>query len=124
MNDENTKYLIEKYPTLYKQYYLPMQETAMCWGFECGDGWFNLIDELSSKIIELDKNVEAIQVKEKFGGLRFYITSSTNDVHELISLYEHKSFTICEECGQPGMLRTDKGWWRTLCDKCNNHSER
>jgi len=28
----------------------PMQETCMCWGFECGDGWFNILNQLMSQI--------------------------------------------------------------------------
>jgi hypothetical protein len=42
--------LVEKYPLLYRNRYLPMTETAMCWGFCCGDGWYNIIDTLSELI--------------------------------------------------------------------------
>ena len=27
-----------------------MQETCMCWGFACGDGWFNILNQLMSNI--------------------------------------------------------------------------
>ena len=28
----------------------PMTETCMCWGFACGDGWFNILDQLMGNI--------------------------------------------------------------------------
>ena len=48
MREELDKKLVEKYPLLYRDRYAPMTETAMCWGFCCGDGWYNLIDILSA----------------------------------------------------------------------------
>ena len=63
--------LVEKYPTLYQDYGGDMRKTCMHWGFSHGDGWYNLIDELSAKLEPF--GVIAAQVKEKFGGLRFYL---------------------------------------------------
>lgn len=49
--------------------------TTMFRGFECGDGWFDLLDVLSFEIEpyanEAGLDVAAVQVKEKFGCLRF-----------------------------------------------------
>jgi hypothetical protein len=58
---------------LYKYRFGDMRKTAMCWGFP-GDGWYDLIWDLSNDITDIDKNdwVVATQVKEKFGMLRFY----------------------------------------------------
>jgi len=68
--------LVKKYPSLYQDYNGNMKYTCMCWGFSCGNGWFNIIDNLSKQITDLEKkyNIKVIadQVKEKFGGLRFY----------------------------------------------------
>jgi hypothetical protein len=47
MNRHYQNYLFKKYPALYKEHTLPMSETCMCWGVTCGDGWFNLINQLS-----------------------------------------------------------------------------
>ena len=125
MNKENTKYLLEKYPNLYRQYYLSMRETCMCWGFECMEGWLNLIDELSKKITELDPNVQAAQVKEKFGGLRFYIDGGSDEVHKLIEEAEEESYKICEKCGtKENVSQTKTGWIKTLCDKCKEERQR
>jgi len=62
---------------------------------------------------------QATQVKEKFAGLRFYMTWETDEIDKIIGEYEEKSYTICETCGQPGKVRRDKAWIVTLCDKCN-----
>ena len=124
MNGKNTKYLLNKYPKLYAQYYLPPQQTCMCWGFP-GDGWFKLLDGLSRRITKLDTTgtVQAEQVKEKFGGLRYYYGGRvmTKEVAEkirhLVDEAEEKSFHICEDCGNKGKARQDLGWVRTLCER-------
>lgn len=59
----------------------------------------------------------AMQVKEKYGTLCFYMTSSTDEMEDAISEAEAKSAVTCEDCGQPGVLRGG-GWLRTLCDSC------
>ena len=109
----------------------------MCWGFCVGDGWYDLIDTLcgyiqhhidhpSMRVVEIDgKNefvrdpipqVVADQVKEKFGGLRFYFHGGDDYVHGLVDLAEGMSYRLCEECGKPGKLR-EGGWLRTVCDE-------
>ena len=50
MKQELDKLLCEKYPTMMVNRNKPMQETAMCWGFDCGDGWFNILDQLMGNI--------------------------------------------------------------------------
>ena len=67
------------------------------------------------------------QVKEKMGGLRFYI--SGGELHteqfrycmrEAIHMAESLSFTICENCGNKGQVRNSHVWIRTLCDDCES----
>ena len=84
MNAEKENYLYETYPSLYRQHTLSMEQTCMCWGFECGDGWFDIINNLSQKLVEIATTVEAVQVKEKFGGLRFYIGPVDTDKSGLV----------------------------------------
>ena len=50
MKQELDKLLCEKYPKMMVNRNKPMQETCMCWGFECGDGWFNILDQLMGNI--------------------------------------------------------------------------
>ena len=86
------------------------------------EGWFDLILELRDKIVAIDPNCESHQIKEKFGGLRFYIGGSTKEVFDLISKAELKSYSICEKCGKPGKCRDNTGWYKTLCE--NHHKAR
>jgi hypothetical protein len=76
MNKKNTNKLWEKYPIIFSGRHLTLQQSLIPFGFECGDGWYNLIDELCENVMTLigdkDITVTAAQVKEKFGGLRFY----------------------------------------------------
>ena len=69
--------LYDKFPKLFRQQDLSMQETCMCWGIACGDGWFDIINEACEKLTalanEYNATIEFGQVKEKFGGLRLYI---------------------------------------------------
>lgn len=125
MKPELEQKLIEDFPKLYTQCNWPMTDTAMCWGFP-GNGWYNLIYKLSKDIqdcIDLNgyKQVEAVQVKEKFGGLRYYVDSATEDIWDLIDVAEQDSYTICEVCGKPGKL-IGGGWMRTLCEDCNDEA--
>ena len=125
MNEKNTKHLLEKYPKLYAQYYWDKQQTCMCWGFDIKDGWFKLIDGLSRRITKLDTEgtVQAVQVKEKFGGLRFYYGGRTttkkvaDEISKLVNAAEKKSFSLCEECGKKGKMRNDSGWYVVLCER-------
>ena len=50
MREELDEMLCQKYPKMLVNRHAPMQQTAMCWGFACGDGWFNLLDRLMSNI--------------------------------------------------------------------------
>lgn len=125
MRDELDKKLCEKYPKIFSLRYGDMTSTAMCWGFEHGDGWYNILDRLCANIQShidwTEKNGGAVpqviaeQVKEKFGALRFYYSGGDEYVRGLVDMAESMSGVTCEECGTPG-LRRGGGWIRTLCD--------
>jgi hypothetical protein len=100
------------------------KEDERIYGFECSDGWFDLISTLCESInreLEYDKElkVSVVQVKEKFGGLRFYTHGGNPKVDGMITLAETLSYRICETCGNKGEIRQDRAWWRTLCDEHN-----
>lgn len=46
MKPELEEILLKKYPKLFRQRYLPMTQTCMCWGIECGSGWFDVLDKM------------------------------------------------------------------------------
>jgi len=110
------KALVKKYPDIFKDYGGDITKTCMGWGFSCGKGWFLLLDELCSKI--KDMHVTARQVKEKFGGLRFYADGDDGS-HDIISDYENKSMKTCETCGEPAEVASHNGWMRTICGDCD-----
>lgn len=93
--------------------------SAFVFGFMVGNGWFDLIYNLCKDISMIAPETKIAQVKEKFGGLRFYIYSGTDEVYKLIDKAEKESFTFCERCGKKGRLRGGS-WLKTLCDDCNN----
>jgi len=124
MKPELQNQLFQKYPKIFQDRNKSPQETCMCWGLEIGDGWYWLIDMLCYQLQwDIDKNNEpqivASQVKEKFGGLRFYTNGSTEKQEAQISLAETMSYHICFECGSTKKVsQTERGWIVTLCKDC------
>lgn len=99
----------------------PLWNQTQDWSrsLDIGDGWIDLVSDLVDKLLDTGIEFSVLQIKEKFGGLRFYI-SSLKDPHsklsDIISTYEKQSYETCEVCGEPGTPR--KGYWiKTLCDK-------
>lgn len=76
MIQELQQNLVNKYPIIFKDYGGDPRETCMAWGICCGDGWYKILDEMCKEITDLLEGTKwyfvAEQVKEKFGGLRFY----------------------------------------------------
>ena len=74
------------------------------------------LDEAKAKMDEEAEKVPvAVQVKEKFGGLRFYVDRATEKHYDYINFAENMSYRTCEVCGSPGKVYTD-GWHQVLCD--------
>jgi hypothetical protein len=120
MSSEKTEALLKVFPDLYTEYNLSPTDSLMCFGFECGNGWFDLLWRLSKKISECKEGVIAIQVKEKYGTLRFYIGGGSDKVFNIIDEAERESKHICEECGDKGELRERGVWLKTVCETCNS----
>jgi pterin-4a-carbinolamine dehydratase len=144
MKEELDQQLCEKYPKIFVDRRGDMMKTLMCWGFEHGDGWYNIINHLCAniqhhidwshknkefdlkwntkhldeprKIREPVPQVIAVQVKEKFGTLRFYYNGGDDTIGGMVRMAESMSSVTCEECGAPGETR-GPGWIRTLCDE-------
>ena len=126
MKQELDKLLCERYPKMMVNREKSMMETCMCWGFECGDGWFNILDQLMGNIQhhidwknkkeEVVAQVTLDQVKEKFGTLRFYYTGGDDVIDGMVRMAESMSGVTCEECGNLGK-RIGGGWVTTLCEE-------
>lgn len=96
-----------------------------------GPGWIPIIFSLHNKILSLVNDYKIYQIKEKFGGLRFYAypivldaASDQNKFHinqiynHLVQVAEKQSFLTCELCANPGKF-VQKNRYRTLCDNCS-----
>lgn len=124
MKKELDEALVKDFPNLYADRHGNPKNTCMIWGFP-GDGWESIIRKLSEKIEafilslpeENRREWKAEQVKEKFGGLRFYMSLHSPEVESWIEDAEKKSLITCETCGAPGSLRKN-GWWKIRCDDC------
>ena len=89
--------------------------------FAIGDGWFKIVYELVQgiRVNDLKKGgwvTKVTQCKEKFGGLRFYVTGTSDKNWALIRNAEQKSYGVCEETGSEVEVGTwIQGWTRTMC---------
>ena len=122
MSPELDRLLVRKFPKLYrgKGYDIP----NVYWGFECGDGWFEVIHNLSLELEKLIPNGDpaprALQVREKYGAMEFRLYDPTDQMKMLVKSAEELTLTICETCGQSGSLR-DRTYWKFVA--CDKHSE-
>jgi hypothetical protein len=181
MRNELDELLCVNFPKIFENRNGDMTQTAMCWGFEHGDGWYDILFALCARIqhhidwtqkqrsealkynsaVKLAKNgdttalteyfsngskkngdwakqmverslesgerevpdecpqVIAVQVKEKFGTLRFYYDGGDNYVRGLVSMAEWASAHTCETCGERGKIR-GTGW---VYVSCNEHAK-
>jgi len=165
MNSKFDEKLCKQYPKIFAQRNMPVNQTAMCWGFQCGDGWYALVDSLCfliqthidyehetfNKLVGWQKKhkilsfihkvcyplytlcdktralpkeikkctqVVASTVKEKFGGLRFYVSGGDYVTESYIRFAEFMSNSICENCGTTDGVEQTEGWIYTMCKSC------
>ena len=126
MLKEKEKRIVEKFPKLFIEYHRK-EEPIGHWGFECADGWYNLIYIICRYIedyLESHKDIEpvsVVQIKNKFGGLRFYIEGGDNHLREIVWNLSSLAPYICENCGNVEDIRQTKhGYIQNLCKNCFN----
>jgi hypothetical protein len=118
--DQFEKRLTDKYPAMFSQPY---------GGIAVGEGWWPIIESLCGNIQHylnwINKNHEkhpvveqvvVTQVKEKFGGLRFYYDGGDDRVIGMVRMAESWADKTCEDCGVPATKKTG-GWIKNVCDK-------
>lgn len=130
MNEDLSNRLQAEFPDLYSWSPYAHQAQDYFLGFECGDGWFDILHDLSGKLTQEVKRYyekysddepvkfRSAQVKEKYGTLRFYMNYSTDEMNQLILEAERKSSRTCEICGKPGLIDSN-GWIQVRCDEHN-----
>jgi len=131
MTVAHARHLIETYPTLYRHADSPGVGPSPSFareGFLCGDGWFGIIDRLSTKLVE-DPYLVVVQVKEKMGELRVYLDRVDRAPEPAPALAarlaaertaaREASRRTCELCGAPGKLEeTSRHWLFVRCKSC------
>jgi hypothetical protein len=114
--DAFTKQMEARFPKMFAEPY---------GGFSCGEGWWPILEALCGQIqhhidwknkqSEVVAQVTVNQIKEKFGGLRFYYSGGDDVIDGMVRMAESWAAHSCEECGALGKIRGG-GWIRTLCD--------
>jgi hypothetical protein len=117
MNREEMNQFLESIDGLINGWKIDDTPVKDAYFFDIDEGWYPLVKELIVDLINLNWDKQVCQVKEKFGGLRFYINGGSDDIFKRITKAENDSYEICEVTGKPGKLRTDLGWYTTLCDE-------
>jgi hypothetical protein len=129
--DEFSTHMHEKFPEMFSRPY---------GGIAVGAGWWPVIESLCNQIQGHIKNINerrdrllennpwkhkipetvpqvyVAQIKEKFGGLRFYYDGGDDVIDGMVRMAESWAACSCEKCGKPGEIRSG-GWIRTLCDE-------
>lgn len=104
-------------------------------GYVVGPGWWQLLHQALTDIEAVMAQHQPLrfkvrQIKEKFGGLRFYwmlvdgdnqipqmdLSQLYEQLQSIVQTAEERAGATCEACGEPGGLET-AGWMKTLCDK-------
>lgn len=133
MREELRQQLFDTCPIIYRHQHSPHKDNAFFrWmGFRCGEGWFDLLLELSIDIeneviahrnkhdVEMQNLPYVVQVKEKFGGLNFYMSRQNDKISKLIFDAAKRSETTCERCGMFAKTRRIHGWCYTECRSCH-----
>jgi len=130
MSPKLERKLKKKYPKIFtpppENGTIATQNPFHSWGFECGDGWYWIIDQLCAYIQGyLDTNphlkipqVECEQIKEKYGSLTFYHRGGSEVIRGMVQFAQYLSYSICEHCGSIENIGHSKGWIVTLCKDC------
>lgn len=88
---------------------------------DCDEGWWPIVIQLDIALTKLDPNYMIVQIKERFGELRYYFYSESDSetyakMHALVDDTRQKSLQLCEACGKPPWRRW-RGRSETLCSE-------
>jgi hypothetical protein len=104
LNPTLTAKLYAAFPKLYRGRHKSMDESSMCWGFQCGDGWYQVLYDLSQELSDYllehpEIDFEVTQVKSKFETLRFHISYRDVETERMIERAQQRARTTCEITG-------------------------
>lgn len=125
------KELINKYPWLlprnrftdkvnpnYDYNYTELDDMPDGWRVAFGE---QLCEEVNNELLTWEKEdydeFRILQIKEKYGELRFYVNYSSHALYEIIEKYTQLSRKTCIQCGKPARW-ISRGWIFPYCDDC------
>ena len=120
MTPELDALMCQRHPQLFQHRHAHPQACPMGWGLQCGDGWFDLIDTLCECLQQETGHADAtqavaMQVKQKWGRLRFVVEPASDRQQAMIDLAEALSARLCEQCGRPGQMQSIGGFRTPRC---------
>lgn len=131
-NKSRNKKLIKEFPFLlprnrwtgkasddYDYSYTELDEMPDGWRKAFGEQMCQEIKEALIKHNYLDK-YRIMQIKEKYGSLRWYDNGAPKEVSRIISKYEDLSMCYCYRCGKPTKYMTE-GWIEYFCEDCKTY---
>lgn len=124
MKPELQNKLLEKYAEILFEYWeISTPISPMKFGFECDDGWFNILDKALGEILSHVMNhfplgFSVSQVKEKYGKLEIYLSHSDETLNKITYYATCESFKTCEVCGTKENIGMTQKWFKTICESC------
>ena len=126
MDSQKTNELYEKFPHLYRERTAPLESSHMPWGFQCEDGWYKIIYEMSKKIDKISPKGEhapaiSLVTRHEDGTLYVAVSNITPPVADIVTSATEQSRLTCEFCAYtPAFLRTSKGPHKghIACGRC------
>jgi hypothetical protein len=109
MNEKNTKKLFNKFKAFLKKKELKN-------GFECGDGWFQILFDMCTKLAEVGPpEFKVTRVFEKFDELKVFTTGGVNGTRFVIESAQELASETCSGCGNLKELQQ--------CEKCKEKDD-
>ena len=126
MDSHKTNELYEKFPHLYRERTAPLESSDMGWGFQCENGWYKIIYEMSKKIDKISPEGEhapaiSLVSRHEDGTLHVAVRNTTPPVADIVMNAREQSRLTCEYCAYtPAFLRRSKGSQKghIACGRC------
>ncbi len=126
MDSQKTNELYEKFPHLYRERTAPLESSHMAWGFQCENGWYKIIYEMSKNIDKISTEGEhapaiSLVSRHEDGTLYVAVSNITPPVADIVTRATEQSRLTCEFCAYtPAFLRTTKGPHKghIACGRC------
>ena len=131
MDSHKTNELYEKFPHLYRERTAPLESSQMGWGFQCEDGWYKIIYEMSKKIDKISTDGEhapaiSLVSRHEDGTLYVAVSNITPPVADIVMNAREQSRLTCEYCAYtPAFLRKGKRsvGGHIACGRCLRQAE-